>query len=93
MDGLAMVEKWMVRHPSASPAPAGQAGLEEREGDAERPARGRYRRLSLHAPHTGLVLDADSTFVDRSCLSWRLGDLITTQLRPAARGWSLGGRA
>ncbi|MFE3830564.1 hypothetical protein [Streptomyces sp. NPDC059092] len=93
VDGLAVVEEWMVRHPPASPAPVGRAGLEEGEDDVERPARGRYRRLPLPAPHTGLVLGAKSTFVDRSCLHWRLGDLITTQLQPAARGWSLGGRA
>ncbi|MGW6739303.1 hypothetical protein ACWGDX_00920 [Streptomyces sp. NPDC055025] len=92
-EGLVVVEEWMVRHPPASPGPLGRAGLEEREDDAERPARGRYRRLPLPSPHTGLAQDEKSTFADHSCLHWRLGDLITTQLQPAPRGWSLGGRA
>jgi hypothetical protein len=93
VEGLAVVEEWKARHPQASLVPGGRAGLEETEGDVVRPARGRYRRLPLPAPHTGLVLGGESTFADRSCLSWRLGDLITRQLQPAARGWSLGGRA
>ncbi|MDI5973991.1 hypothetical protein POF50_032395 [Streptomyces sp. SL13] len=91
VDGLAQVEEWRVRHPPTSSAPAGRTGCGE--GNVERPARGRYRRLPLPASHTGLVLDDDSTFADHSCLSWRLGDLITRQLQPAPRGWSLGGRA
>ncbi|WP_327228625.1 hypothetical protein OG229_38405 [Streptomyces platensis] len=92
-DGLAAVEEWMVRHAPVRPAPPGRTGLEKTVTEAERPARGRYRRLSLHAPHTDPAMDADSTFADRSCLPWRLGDLMTTQLQPAPRGWYLGGRA
>ncbi|MGW4198864.1 hypothetical protein [Streptomyces sp. NPDC005004] len=91
-DGLAMVEEWIVRHPPMRPASADRTGLEATVTKAERLARGPYRRLPLHAPHTGQT-DAESTFADRSCLPWRLGDLITAQLRPAPRGWYLGGRA
>ncbi|MFI0716429.1 hypothetical protein ACH4SK_38720 [Streptomyces inhibens] len=92
-DGLAAVEKWMVRHAPVLPAPPGRTGREKTMTEAKRPARGRYRRLSLHAPHADPAMDADSTFADRSCLPWRLGDLMTTQLQPAPRGWYLGGRA
>ncbi|MCX5316106.1 hypothetical protein [Streptomyces sp. NBC_00154] len=93
VEGLAMVEAWMVRHPPLRPVPAGRAASKKAVVEAERPRRGRYRHLPLHAPHTDPALEVDTTLADRSCLPWRLGDLITTELFPAPGGWRLGGRA
>lgn len=85
--GLDVVEAWAGRHPLLpKPKRGSRAG-----GAAARPARGRYRRLPLPAPHTDQLLD--TTLGDRSCLPWKLGDLITTELTPVPGGWTLGGRA
>jgi hypothetical protein len=91
--GMSVVEAWMAQHRPLRPAPAGRAASKKALVEADRPRRGRYRRLPLHAPHTYPALDADTTLTDRSCLPWRLGDLITTELHPAPGGWRLGGRA
>ncbi|MFE7029125.1 hypothetical protein ACFU9Y_02365 [Streptomyces sp. NPDC057621] len=80
-----LVGTWALRHPllprprRAGPTPA------------QRPARGRLRRLPLHAPHTDELVEA--TLGKRSCLPWELGEKITTELFPAPGGWTLGGRA
>ncbi|MEU6324930.1 hypothetical protein [Streptomyces sp. NPDC047009] len=87
VEGLYVVGIWASRHPLLPQAPpARRAGPV-----AQRPAYGRYRRLPLHAPHTDESLAA--TLGNRSCLRWKLGDLITTELAPAPGGWILGGRA
>lgn len=85
IEGLDVVAVWAGQH-SLLPRPRDWA-----QPAAERPVRGRLRRLPLHAPHTGHTLEA--TLGERSCLSWKLGDLITTELAPAPQGWTLGGRA
>ncbi|ADI03122.1 hypothetical protein SBI_00001 [Streptomyces bingchenggensis BCW-1] len=35
----------------------------------------------------------EATLGDRSCLPWKLVEMITTELTPAPDGWALGGRA
>ncbi|MFC1421285.1 hypothetical protein [Streptacidiphilus cavernicola] len=78
---------WRDRHPLL-PLPRGATA--RRRAQQARPAGGHHRRLPLAEPHTQETLDAP--LGDRSCLPWKLGDLITTELRPAPGGWSLGGR-
>ncbi|MFE2432174.1 hypothetical protein ACFXJ5_36315 [Streptomyces sp. NPDC059373] len=82
---LGLVEIWAVPNPLL-PGP-------RRTGPPpqDRPARGRYRRLPMAAPHTNGMLEA--TLGKRSCLPWQLGEMITTELLPAPGGWRLGGRA
>lgn len=83
---LELVTTWAGQHPQHAPAPSSTTRTRE-----ERPAQGCHRRLPTAAPHTEQSLEA--TLGERSCLPWRLGDLITTELQPAPRGWYLGGRA
>ncbi|MER7878374.1 hypothetical protein ABTY63_33345 [Streptomyces solisilvae] len=85
IEDLDLVRVWASHHPLL-PRP-----LRAAEAAAERPARGRYRRLPVHAPHTSQMMEA--TLGDRSCLPWTLGEMITTELTPAPGGWALGGRA
>ncbi|MET8014850.1 hypothetical protein [Streptomyces sp. NPDC005336] len=85
IEGLDLVGVWASRHPLL-PRPRRAA-----EAAAERPACGRYRRLPVHAPHTSQMMEA--TLGDRSCLPWKLGEMITTGLTPAPGGWALGTRA
>ncbi|WP_157847758.1 TniQ family protein [Streptomyces violens] len=85
VSGMDAVGMWAGRH-SLLPPPR-----PTRRGGAQRPTRGRYRRLPLAAPHTGQMQDA--VLGDRSCLRWKLGDLITAGPPAAPDGWCLGGRA
>jgi hypothetical protein len=85
---LELVGTWTEQHPLLEPEHSGAARARARDG---RPARGRHRRLPAADPHIGPSLEA--VLGERSCLPWRLGELITTELRPAPRGWYLGGRA
>jgi hypothetical protein len=85
--GLDVVGIWAAQHPLLPrPRPARRA-----PHAAARPARGRPRRLPLSAPHNDQTLEA--TLGNRSCLPWKLGELITTELIPAPGGWTLNGRA
>jgi hypothetical protein len=85
---LELVGVWAGKHPLTEPL---RSRTSRPQAQAERPARGFHRRLPSAAPHTEQSLEA--TLGERSCLPWRLGDLITAQLQPAPRGWYLGGRA
>jgi hypothetical protein len=85
---LELVGTWAGQHPLLEPPSSRAARM---KAQTERPARGCHRRLPPAAPHTEQSLDA--TLGKRSCLPWRLGELITTHLQPAPRGWYLGGRA
>ncbi|CAM5315225.1 TniQ protein OS=Streptomyces aurantiogriseus OX=66870 GN=GCM10010251_76210 PE=4 SV=1 [Streptomyces aurantiogriseus] len=86
-EGLDVVGIWASQHPLLSrPRRTRQTGT-----TAERPARGRHRRLPLTAPHTEQTLEA--TLGERSCLPWKLGQMITTELLPAPGSWTLRGRA
>jgi hypothetical protein len=85
-EGLDLVGIWASRHPLLPrPRRNRRAGAA-----AQRPARGRHRRLPLHAPHTAQSLQ--TTLDQRSCLPWRLGQMITTEVEPAPGGWTLRGR-
>ncbi|MGQ4466788.1 hypothetical protein ACN6LC_007061 [Streptomyces violaceoruber] len=86
-EGLDVVEIWASRHPLL-PEPR---RIRQTSNMAERPTRGRHRRLPVHAPHTEQTLEA--TLDERSCLPWKLGQMITTELFRAPGGWTLGGRA
>lgn len=85
---LDVVGAWLERH-TLLPRPRSRAAREQ--AGRERPTRGRYRRLPLPAPHK--VTSQDAVLAERSCLPWKLGELITNRLQPAPRGWYLGGRA
>ncbi|MGA5605126.1 hypothetical protein ACPCUF_29525 [Streptomyces griseoincarnatus] len=82
---LGAVEVWALRH-SLLPRPR-----HAHRTAAQVPAHGRWRRLPLAAPHSDQTVEA--TLCERSCLPWRIGELITTELAPAPGGWRLGGRA
>lgn len=83
-EALGLVGVWSLRHPLLPrPRRTGPA--------AAAPPHGRWRRLPSAAPHTDQTLDA--TLGEQSCLPWKLGEMITTELAPAPRGWTLGGRA
>lgn len=86
-EGLDLVLIWAAQHPPLpQPRRTSQA-----EAATERLARGHHRRLPVHAPHTQQSLE--TTLDERSCLPWKLGQLITTELMPARGGWSQRGRA
>lgn len=81
--GLDAVESWAERHPPLT------SRWHAAPPQAERPARGRYRRLPLaDSTHT-----LDAPLGERSCLSWKLGELLTNELQPALGGWTVNGRA
>ncbi|WP_421107050.1 hypothetical protein [Streptomyces sp. NEAU-S77] len=84
-EALDCVEVWALRHPLL-PRPR-RAHCTA----AQRPTHGRWRRLPLATPHTDQTVEA--TLDERSCLPWKLGEMITTELPPAPGGWRLGGRA
>ncbi|MET8182461.1 hypothetical protein [Streptomyces sp. NPDC005336] len=84
IEGLDLVRIWASHHPLLP-------RQRRAAGPAERPTRGRYRRLPMHAPHTDQMLEA--TLGKRSCLPWKLGEMINTELTPAPGGWTLSGRA
>jgi hypothetical protein len=84
-EALDLVEVWAWRHPLL-PRPR-----RAHYSAAQRPAHGRWRRLPLAAPHTDQTVEA--TLCERSCLPWKLGEMITSELTPALGGWRLGGRA
>ncbi|WP_141202776.1 hypothetical protein [Streptomyces griseorubiginosus] len=86
-EGLDLVLIWAAHHP---PLPQPRRTRQTRAA-TERPARGHHRQLPVHAPHTQQTLE--TTLDERSCLPWKLGQMITTELRPAPGGWSLRGRA
>jgi hypothetical protein len=81
--GLDAVELWADRHPPLTPR------RRATPPPAERPARGRYRRLPLADSAHAL----DAPMGDRSCLPWKLGELLTNELQPALGGWTVDGRA
>ncbi|MGW1987872.1 hypothetical protein ACWCPJ_36395 [Streptomyces collinus] len=85
-EGRDVVEIWACQHPLL-PQPRRTRQTSTMAG---RPARGRHRRLPVHAPHTEQTLEA--TLAERSCLPWKLGQMITTELLPAQGGWTLDGR-
>jgi len=60
-------------------------------GHASSPGRGRWRRLPDAVPHTGQP--GDELLTERTCLPWKLGELLTDRLRPAPGGWTVAGRA
>ncbi|TFV29875.1 hypothetical protein E4K10_45865 [Streptomyces sp. T1317-0309] len=62
VEGVDVVKIWADRHPLL---PAPRSSRRARAAP-ERPARGRYRGLPLHAPHTDEMLEA--TLGNRSCL-------------------------
>ncbi|MFD4998699.1 TniQ family protein [Streptomyces buecherae] len=80
---LMMIAWWVRRHPPLDePRPRKRVAV-------QRPARGRHRPLPLctsHAPH-----DLTATLGERSCLPFRLGEMISADLSPAPGGWSLDG--
>ncbi|GAA0439840.1 hypothetical protein [Streptomyces luteireticuli] len=84
-EALDLVAIWALRHPLL-PQPH-----HTRRTTAPWPARGRWRRLPPATPHTGQM--TETTLGERSCLPWKLGELITTGPTPAPGGWSLRGRA
>jgi hypothetical protein len=68
-ESSALVDIWTLHHPLL-PRP-------RRTGPATPPpAHGRWRRLPSAAPHTDQTLEA--TLGERSCLPWKLGEMITT---------------
>lgn len=75
---LGPVGLWM-RHHSAPPLPAG----------AERPGRGRYRRLPTPLPHD--EAPADTHLEELTCLPWRFGDEPPPP--DATQVWSVAGIA
>lgn len=83
-EALDPVSIWRAQHPLLPRPRRAEASA------VQRPARGRWRRLALAAPHTDAALQA--VLGDRSCLRWQLGEMITTELAPAPGGWRLGGR-
>ncbi|MFG2305274.1 hypothetical protein [Actinacidiphila glaucinigra] len=82
--GLDAVEHWADQHPPLKP-PRGKT----RDLQAARPMRGRHRRLPL--PDNAHALNAP--LGERSCLPWKLGELLTSELNPAFDGWAVHGRA
>lgn len=84
-ESLDLVGIWASQHPLL-PQPRRTRQVETA---TERPAHG--RRLPLHAPHNERTLQ--TTLDKRSCLPWKLGQMITTELTPAPGGWTLRGRA
>ncbi|GGZ92453.1 hypothetical protein ACFOOM_23035 [Streptomyces echinoruber] len=84
-EALDLVEVWALRHPLLPRPRRAHCAA------AQRPAHGRWRRLPLAAPHTDQTVEA--TLGERSCLPWKLGELISTELTPAPGGWRLSGRA
>lgn len=78
--GLDAVELWADQHPPL-----------RRPRKGARPSRGRHRRLPLANADDTHALDAP--LGKRSCLPWQLGELLTTELRPALGGWTVNGRA
>ncbi|MFJ7241746.1 hypothetical protein ACIQWB_32085 [Streptomyces olivaceus] len=82
-EGLMMIAIWARRHPPLDEPRSGE------RADASRPARGRRRPLPLSAGHAPHALDA--TLGERSCLPFRLGEMISADLSPAPGGWRLDG--
>lgn len=83
-EASSLVGIWTLHHPLL-PWPR-----RTRPAAAPPPAHGRWRRLPSAAPHTDQTLEA--RLGERSCLPWKLGEMITTELLPAPGGWSLRGR-
>ncbi|MDX3075942.1 hypothetical protein [Streptomyces sp. MI02-7b] len=78
------MEHWADQHPPLKP-PRGKT----RDLQAARPMRGRHRRLPLADNAHAL----NAPLGERSCLPWKLGELLTSELNPASGGWAVHGRA